>query len=76
MDCELLATCSALGYLEGDTYHKEHDCLGKFTLSVCNEVIPTRPGLRGDKGDSKAQVLTSLSLDFRECQRFNQVFTP
>ncbi|TNM89036.1 hypothetical protein fugu_005290 [Takifugu bimaculatus] len=27
MDCELLATCSALGYLEGDTYHKEHDCL-------------------------------------------------
>ncbi|KAM8866975.1 protein timeless homolog isoform 2-T2 [Synchiropus picturatus] len=27
MDCELLATCSALGYLEGDTYHKESDCL-------------------------------------------------
>ncbi|XP_049444024.1 protein timeless homolog [Epinephelus fuscoguttatus] len=27
MDCELLATCSALGYLEGDTYHKEADCL-------------------------------------------------
>ncbi|KAM9814101.1 protein timeless homolog [Neosynchiropus ocellatus] len=27
MDCELLATCSALGYLEGDTYHKEFDCL-------------------------------------------------
>ncbi|KAK7915372.1 hypothetical protein WMY93_011133 [Mugilogobius chulae] len=27
MDCELLATCSALGYLEGDVYHKESDCL-------------------------------------------------
>ncbi|CAM9694830.1 unnamed protein product [Lampetra planeri] len=27
MNCELLATCSALGFLEGDTYHKEPDCL-------------------------------------------------
>ncbi|XP_075757982.1 protein timeless homolog isoform X2 [Pelodiscus sinensis] len=27
MNCELLATCSALGYLEGDVYHKEPDCL-------------------------------------------------
>uniref|UniRef100_A0A3Q2YR43 Timeless circadian clock n=1 Tax=Hippocampus comes TaxID=109280 RepID=A0A3Q2YR43_HIPCM len=27
MNCELLATCSALGYLEGDIYHKEADCL-------------------------------------------------
>ncbi|CAL8339436.1 unnamed protein product [Merluccius merluccius] len=27
MNCELLATCSALGYLEGHTYHKEADCL-------------------------------------------------
>ncbi|KAE8626528.1 hypothetical protein XENTR_v10006654 [Xenopus tropicalis] len=27
MNCELLATCSALGYLESDTYHKEPDCL-------------------------------------------------
>ncbi|XP_076012500.1 protein timeless homolog [Genypterus blacodes] len=27
MHCELLATCSALGYLEGDAYHKEPDCL-------------------------------------------------
>ncbi|XP_056590423.1 protein timeless homolog isoform X2 [Triplophysa dalaica] len=27
MNCELLATCSALGYLEGDIYHKEQDCL-------------------------------------------------
>lgn len=27
MNCELLATCSALGYLEGDVYHKESDCL-------------------------------------------------
>ncbi|XP_077460077.1 protein timeless homolog [Stigmatopora argus] len=26
MNCELLATCSALGYLEGETYHKESDC--------------------------------------------------
>lgn len=31
MNCELLATCSALGYLEGDTYHKEPDCLGKHS---------------------------------------------
>lgn len=30
MNCELLATCSALGYLEGDTYHKEADCLGEY----------------------------------------------
>lgn len=28
MNCELLATCSALGYLEGDVYHREPDCLG------------------------------------------------
>uniref|UniRef100_A0A8C8RTP0 Timeless circadian regulator n=1 Tax=Pelusios castaneus TaxID=367368 RepID=A0A8C8RTP0_9SAUR len=27
MNCQLLATCSALGYLEGDIYHKEPDCL-------------------------------------------------
>ncbi|XP_033995329.1 protein timeless homolog [Trematomus bernacchii] len=27
MNCDLLATCSALGYLEGDTYHKEAECL-------------------------------------------------
>lgn len=27
MNCELLATCSALGYLEGDAYHREPDCL-------------------------------------------------
>ncbi|XP_036615919.1 protein timeless homolog [Trichosurus vulpecula] len=27
MNSELLATCSALGYLEGDIYHKEPDCL-------------------------------------------------
>ncbi|XP_078287391.1 protein timeless homolog isoform X2 [Rhinoraja longicauda] len=27
MNCELLATCSAMGYLEGDNYHKEPDCL-------------------------------------------------
>ncbi|XP_073681630.1 protein timeless homolog [Garra rufa] len=27
MNCELLATCSALGYLEADIYHKESDCL-------------------------------------------------
>ncbi|XP_072349738.1 protein timeless homolog [Scyliorhinus torazame] len=27
MNCELLATCTALGYLEGDNYHKEPDCL-------------------------------------------------
>ncbi|MGH0145122.1 UNVERIFIED_CONTAM: hypothetical protein FKN15_068014 [Acipenser sinensis] len=27
MNCELLATCNALGYLEEDTYHREPDCL-------------------------------------------------
>ncbi|KAM7401954.1 hypothetical protein PAMP_017231 [Pampus punctatissimus] len=27
MNCEILATCSALGYLEGNTYHKEVDCV-------------------------------------------------
>ncbi|XP_071489964.1 protein timeless homolog [Diadema antillarum] len=27
MNCELLATCNALGYLEGNTYQKEPDCL-------------------------------------------------
>ncbi|XP_035376432.1 protein timeless homolog [Electrophorus electricus] len=27
MNSELLATCSALGYLEGETYHKEPDCI-------------------------------------------------
>uniref|UniRef100_A0A3B4B8N7 Uncharacterized protein n=1 Tax=Periophthalmus magnuspinnatus TaxID=409849 RepID=A0A3B4B8N7_9GOBI len=27
MNCELLATCSALGYLEEGVYHKEFDCL-------------------------------------------------
>ena len=30
MNCELLATCSALGYLEGDVYHREPDCLGRW----------------------------------------------
>jgi len=27
MNCELLAVCSALGYLEGKTYYKEEDCI-------------------------------------------------
>ncbi|XP_077993612.1 protein timeless homolog [Glandiceps talaboti] len=27
MNCELLATCNALGFCEGSTYHKEPDCL-------------------------------------------------
>lgn len=62
MDCELLATCSALGYLEGDTYHKEHDCIGKFSLSVFNEVIPTQSGLRGNIGDRKG--CTTLDFPF------------
>ena len=26
---DLQATCAALGYQEGDTYHKDPDCLGK-----------------------------------------------
>ena len=28
MNCELLATCNAIGYLEGHTYEKEPGCLG------------------------------------------------
>lgn len=43
MNCELLATCSALGYLEGDTYHKEPDCLGKC---LCNEIVSAWSGVR------------------------------
>ncbi|KAM6153293.1 protein timeless homolog isoform 2-T2 [Erethizon dorsatum] len=35
MNCELLATCSALGYLEGDTYHKEPDCLESVKDLIC-----------------------------------------
>ena len=27
-DVELQAACAALGYLDGDEYHKEPDCLG------------------------------------------------
>lgn len=34
MNCELLATCSALGYLEGETYHKEADCLGACLIFI------------------------------------------
>jgi len=30
MHVELQATCAALGYYEGDVYHKEPDCLGKY----------------------------------------------
>ena len=33
MNIELLATCSALGYLDGDEYHKESDCLGQLPSS-------------------------------------------
>ena len=32
MNCELLAVCSALGYLEEDAYYKEEDCIGKLIL--------------------------------------------
>lgn len=37
MNCELLATCSALGYLEGGTYHKEPDCLGEYSFEESGE---------------------------------------
>lgn len=43
MDCELLATCSALGYLEGDTYHKEADCLGEWFLWKILQIYNTFP---------------------------------
>lgn len=44
MNCELLATCSALGYLEGDAYHKEPDCLGEYLFLsnvCCNAFVVT-----------------------------------
>jgi len=28
---ELQAACAALGYLDGDNYHKEPDCLGNHS---------------------------------------------
>ena len=31
MNCELLTTCSALGYLEEEEYYKEPDCIGKYS---------------------------------------------
>jgi len=32
---ELQAACAALGYLDGDKYHKEPDCLGNGALLHC-----------------------------------------
>lgn len=64
MNCELLATCSALGYLEGDTYHKESDCLGQCMLGL---VVNARL----DKFFSPClywkQSLTCLSGHFSTC---------
>lgn len=37
MNCELLATCSALGFLEEDVYHKEPDCLGNAQTTLLKE---------------------------------------
>ena len=34
MNNELLATCSGLGYLEGDSYQKEPDALGTYPLNM------------------------------------------
>lgn len=48
MNCELLATCSALGYLEGDVYHREPDCLGRWSG-------------RGRRGTGGGAGLTALS---------------
>jgi len=31
-DVELQAACAALGYLDGEKYHKEPDCLGITTI--------------------------------------------
>lgn len=50
MNCELLATCSALGYLEGDTYHKEPDCLGGY--------------LSEETGKKKKNLLELSSVNF------------
>lgn len=43
MNCELLATCSALGYLEGGTYHKEPDCLGEKSFEGSREKKKKKP---------------------------------
>ena len=32
MNCELLTTCSALGYLEEEEYYKEPDCAGNMQV--------------------------------------------
>jgi len=32
---ELQAACAALGYLDGDKYHKEPDCLGNPSYCIC-----------------------------------------
>ena len=40
MHVELQATCAALGYYEGDVYHKEPDCLGEYTsVSILYSVV-------------------------------------
>ncbi|KAG8129437.1 hypothetical protein E2320_016166 [Naja naja] len=45
MNCELLATCSALGFLEGDTYHKEPDCIVSVSCFPRLMVNLTQPAI-------------------------------
>jgi len=39
MNCELLTTCSALGYLEEEQYFKEPDCVGKIFCAIIKVVL-------------------------------------
>lgn len=72
MNCELLATCSALGYLEGETYHKEADCLGKW-VTTANMISSSRRNL---ELPDYPMLLTHSPhcLCCRECERPDQVF--
>ena len=56
MNCELLATCSALGYLEGDTYHREPDCLGESAAA----------GIEGNGTGFYSHVLQKLKLKIQK----------
>ena len=39
MHVELQATCSALGYQEGDKYVKEPDCLGEYLRMMAENIL-------------------------------------
>jgi len=39
---ELQAACAALGYLDGDAYHKEPDCLGRIVYFIIHYFVMGR----------------------------------